>query len=342
MFVDEAQVHMKAGRGGDGCVGFRREKFIPEGGPDGGDGGKGGDVVLIGDENVSDLTKFRFNPSIKAQNGDSGRGRDQFGHAGEDAEVRLPLGTVVYDFETDRVVTEITEHKQRTVLLYGGKGGLGNVHFKSSVNRVPTQSTPGEPGQIGHFKLVLKTIADVGLVGYPNAGKSSLTNALTNAHPKMAPYPFTTLHANVGIIEYPKEYERISMADIPGLIEGASENRGLGHEFLRHVERCNLLLILLDMAGTDARDPLDDYKHLLAELKNYQPELLKKPILVAANKMDEEVSLENLKRFKKKFKKVKIWKISCLTGEGLDELKVELKEEVKKGKMVGVAAKIKA
>jgi len=241
--------------------------------------------------------------------------------------------------ETDRIVTEITEHKQRTVLLYGGKGGLGNVHFKSSVNRVPTQSTPGEPGQVGHFKLVLKTIADVGLVGYPNAGKSSLTNALTNAHPKMAPYPFTTLHANVGIIEYPKEYERISMADIPGLIEGASENRGLGHEFLRHVERCNLLLILLDMAGTDARDPLDDYKHLLAELKNYQPELLKKPILVAANKMDEEAAAENLKRFKKKYKKVKIWKISCLTGEGLDELKMELKDRVKEGKLSGLKAK---
>jgi GTP-binding protein len=330
MFVDEAEVNFTAGRGGSGCAGFRREKFVPFGGPDGGDGG---------DENVGDLAQFRYSPNLRARNGDDGTGRDCFGHAGEDLEVRVPLGTIVFDTGTDRVVTELTQHQQRVVLLHGGKGGLGNLHFKSSTNRAPRQFTPGLPGEEGHFRLVLKTIADVGLVGYPNAGKSSLTNCLTKAHPKTAPYPFTTLHANVGIIEYPELYERISMADIPGLVEGASENRGLGHEFLRHVERCNLLLILLDMAGTDARDPLDDYKHLLAELKNYQPELLKKPILVAANKMDEEVSLENLKRFKKKFKKVKIWKISCLTGEGLDELKVELKDQVKKGKVVNLNSK---
>jgi GTP-binding protein len=215
------------------------------------------------------------------------------------------------------------------VLLHGGKGGLGNLHFKSSTNRAPRQFTTGFPGEEGHFRLVLKTIADVGLVGYPNAGKSSLTNCLTQAHPKMAPYPFTTLHANVGIIDYPELYERISMADIPGLVEGASENRGLGHEFLRHVERCRLLLIMLDMAGTDARDPLEDYKHLLDELENYSPELLKKPIMIAANKMDEAASADNLKRFKKKFKKTPIFKISCLSGEGLDELKAELRESVR-------------
>ena len=325
MFVDEAEVDFRAGRGGDGCAGFRREKFVPFGGPDGGDGGKGGDVVLIGDENVGDLTQFRFSPNLRAKNGDNGSGRDCHGHAGADLEVRMPLGTIILDPETNRVVTELTQHQQRVVLLHGGKGGLGNLHFKSSTNRAPTQFTPGQPGEEGHFRLVLKTIADVGLVGYPNAGKSSLTNCITKAHPKTAPYPFTTLHANVGIIEYPEKYERISLADIPGLIEGASEDRGLGHEFLRHVERCRLLLIMLDMAGVDGRDPLEDYKHLREELENYSPELLKKPILVAANKMDEPAAVDNLKRFKKKFKKVPILKISCLSGEGLDELKAELR-----------------
>jgi GTP-binding protein len=329
MFVDEAEVYLRAGRGGDGCVGFRREKFLPKGGPDGGDGGKGGDVILIGDENVGDLVQFRHRPKMNARNGDGGQGRDRFGHAGADLELRLPLGTVVIDPATERVVMELTQHLQRVVLLHGGKGGLGNLHFKSSTNRTPLQNTMGQPGEENGFRLVLKTIADVGLVGYPNAGKSSLTNCLTQAHPKTAPYPFTTLHANVGIIEYPEKYERISMADIPGLIEGASENRGLGHEFLRHVERCRLLLILLDMAGVDARDPLEDYAHLLDELERYDATLLKKPRLVAANKMDEPAAADNLKRFKKKFKKVPILKISCLTGEGLDELKAELRDEVR-------------
>ncbi len=329
MFVDEANVAFRAGRGGDGCAGFRREKFVPKGGPDGGDGGKGGDVVLVGDENAGDLAQFRYNPSLHARNGENGMGRDCFGHAGADLVLRVPLGTVVYDLETNRLVTELTQHDERVVLLHGGKGGLGNLHFKSATNRAPTQFTPGQPGEEGEFRLVLKTIADVGLVGYPNAGKSSITNCLTKAHPKMAPYPFTTLHANVGIIEYPEHFERISLADIPGLIEGASENRGLGHEFLRHIERCRVLLVMLDMAGTDARDPLDDYKHLLAELKKYSPELLKKPMLVAANKMDEEAAADNYKRFKKKYKKVALWKISCLTGDGLDELKDELRTQVR-------------
>ncbi len=328
MFVDEAKVNLRAGRGGDGCVGFRREKFLPYGGPDGGDGGKGGDVILVGDENESDLTQFRHTPNLHARNGDGGTGRDRYGHAGADLVIYLPLGTVVTDPETGRVVTELTQHDQRVVLLHGGKGGLGNIHFKSSVNRAPRQSTPGLPGEEGTFQLVLKTIADVGLVGYPNAGKSSLMNSITHAHPKMAPYPFTTLHVNVGIIDYPETFDRLTLADIPGLIEGASENRGLGHEFLRHVERCRLLLFMLDMAGTDARDPLDDYQHLLDELERYQPELLKKPRLVAANKMDLEESAKNLKRFKRKHRKIPVLQISCLTGDGLDELKTEMRTRV--------------
>jgi GTP-binding protein len=243
--------------------------------------------------------------------------------------IYLPLGTVVTDPETGRVVTELTQHNQRVILLHGGKGGLGNIHFKSSVNRAPRQSTPGQQGEEGSFQLVLKTIADVGLVGYPNAGKSSLMNSITHAHPKMAPYPFTTLHVNVGIIDYPETFDRLTLADIPGLIEGASENRGLGHEFLRHVERCRLLLFMLDMAGTDARDPLDDYKHLLDELERYQPELLKKPRIVAANKMDLGESVKNLKRFKRKYRKIPVLQISCLTGDGLDALKAELRAQVR-------------
>ncbi|MGA2052393.1 MAG: GTPase ObgE [Opitutales bacterium] len=330
MFVDEAEVHLRAGRGGDGCVGFRREKFMPKGGPDGGDGGRGGDVVLIGDENTSDLSQFQYTPNQHAKNGEPGQGRDRYGHAGADLQLRLPLGTVVVDPETDRMVIELTESGQRVVLLHGGKGGLGNLHFKSSTNRTPRQATAGEPGEEGSFRLVLKTIADVGLVGFPNAGKSTLTNRFTRAHPKMAAYPFTTLHVHVGIIEYPETYDRIRLADIPGLIEGSSENKGLGHEFLRHIERCRLLLIMLDMAGTDGRDPLKDYQHLLDELGSHDATLLEKPSLVAANKMDMPEAAKNLQRFRRKFKKVPVLGISCLTGDGLEELKTELRERVRK------------
>jgi GTP-binding protein len=316
MFVDEAVVHLRAGHGGNGCAGFRREKFLPKGGPSGGDGGKGGDVVLIGDENTGDLTTFRYSPNLHARDGEPGRGRDQYGHAGSDLEVLLPLGTIVTDAATERVVAEITEHKQRVVLLRGGAGGLGKF-------------TPGKPGDEGDFQLVLKTIADIGLVGFPNAGKSSLTNALTRAHSKIAPYPFTTRHAHVGVIAYPETHDTLRLADIPGLIAGASENRGLGHEFLRHIERCRLLLLLLDMAGADARDPLEDYRDLLDELERYDPALLEKPRIIAANKMDEPVAAENFKRFRKKHKQVPILKISCLTGEGLDELKIKLRDGVR-------------
>lgn len=328
MFIDETEVFLAAGDGGRGCMSFRREKFEPMGGPNGGDGGNGGDVVLIGDPNVSDLTQYRYTPSLRAQNGERGRGADQAGHSGADLEIRLPMGTVLIDISTDRPVAELTEPFERIVLLRGGRGGLGNTNFKSSTNRAPRKVTPGKPGETGRFKMVIKTIADIGLVGFPNAGKSSLTNRLTNARPKTAPYPFTTLHVNVGVIEYPDD-KALAMADIPGLIEGASENKGLGHRFLRHIERCRALLFIIDMAGVDQRDPREDFRHLLKELALYSDILLSKPRLVAANKMDLPQAKENLKRFKRANPKLAIVPVSCESGEGLDDLKAALWDTVK-------------
>lgn len=327
MFIDEVTITVKAGDGGPGCSSFRREKFEPFGGPNGGDGGRGGNVVLLGDENTSDLIAYRFQPNHKAENGEPGRGSDQNGSQGKDRVLKVPLGTVVIDEETGRPVAEILEDQQKVTLRKGGNGGWGNIHFKSPTNRAPRRANDGEPGEEGKYRLVLKTIADVGFVGYPNAGKSSLTNLITRAHPRTAAYPFTTLHPQAGVIEYPEAYERITVADIPGLIAGASENRGLGHRFLRHIERCHILLLILDMAGVDQRDPADDYESLLEELRLYDPILLEKPRLVAANKMDLEEASENLKNFRKKFD-VDVIPISCVKKEGLEKLKETLLEQV--------------
>jgi len=332
MFIDEVIVSVKAGDGGRGCVSFRREKFEPFGGPSGGDGGRGGDVILQADPNVADLVDYRFQPNHSAQGGEPGRGSDQHGHAGKDCVLRVPPGTIVTDAESGKVVAELLGD-ERVVLCKGGNGGWGNIHFKSSTNRAPRRANDGQPGEAGTYKLVLKTIADVGLVGYPNAGKSSLTNLITRARPRMAPYPFTTLHPQVGVIEYPEIFERIFMADIPGLIAGASENRGLGHRFLRHIERCKVLLLILDMAGTDQRDPADDYESLLNELRLYDPVLLDKPRMVAANKMDVEEAAENLANFRKRFD-VEVLPVSCHSEEGIPELKQRLLDEVRRLRQV--------
>lgn len=331
MFVDEVKkVHLKAGDGGDGCASFRREKFEPMGGPNGGDGGDGGDIILVCDENMSDLTAYRFVPHAKAENGEMGKGRDKHGASGSDKVVKLPPGTSVYDIETGNLVTELLEHEQRIVLLQGGKGGMGNTTFKSSVNQAPRKTTPGKPGEEGTYRLVLKTIADAGMVGFPNAGKSSLINIITKAHPKTADYPFTTLHPSVGVVEYPELYDRLNLADIPGLIEGASENKGLGHRFLRHIERCTVLLFILDMAGTDGRDPLKDLEQLRTELRLYDETLLSKPQMIIANKMDEEAAVENLKRLQAETRhSAEILPISCLSDEGIPELKEALYKIVK-------------
>jgi GTP-binding protein len=328
MFIDEITVTVKAGDGGRGCVSFRREKFEPWGGPNGGDGGRGGDVILEGDDDVNNLNDFRFRPNWRAGHGEHGRGSDQHGKDGKPAILRVPPGTVALNAETGAMVAEVLKNGETIVLARGGNGGWGNTHFKSSTNRAPRRANAGLPGDAGTFQLVLKSIAEVGLVGFPNAGKSSLTNLITRARPKTAAYPFTTLHPQIGIIEYPEYHERVTLADIPGLIEGAHENKGLGHRFLRHIERCRLLVLIVDMAGVDGRDPADDYRHLLRELELYDPILLQKPRLVAANKMDETVATKFLRKFRR-LNKVKVVPISCLTEEGIPQLKEEVFRRVR-------------
>ncbi len=330
MFIDETSIKVRAGDGGCGCVSFRCEKYNPWGGPNGGDGGKGGDIVLRGDNDKNNLVDLKYKPQWIAERGKDGRGKNCNGREGHPAILRVPLGIIVYNLETGGFVTEILEDRQEFVLCKGGKGGSGNTRFKSSINRAPRQSGPGEPGEQGEYRLELKSIADVGLVGFPNAGKSFLITTITNARSKTAPYPFTTLHPQIGIVSYPMEYDRLVLADVPGLISGAGENLGLGHRFLRHIERCALLLVIVDMAGTDGRDPREDYKQLVNELELYNPALLKKPLLVVANKMDEEAAAANLKKFKMCYKKAEILSISCLSGKGIPKLKKELLKRVRK------------
>ena len=327
MFYDEVRVSLQAGKGGDGCFSFRRAKYEPKGGPDGGDGGRGGNVYLVADTNVADLTDYHFKPGWKAKNGEPGRGSDQHGAKGNHLTLKVPVGTVVVDRETQEPVAEVLDHGDTVLLLEGGEGGKGNNQFKSSTNQAPRQYTLGKPGEAGEYRLVVKTIADVGLIGFPNAGKSTLLNMLTNAHPKTGAYPFTTMFPTVGVLEYPEQYERITLADIPGLIEGASENRGLGHRFLKHVERCKVLLMMIDMQGTDGREPLGDYRVLLNELKLYMPGLVRKPLLICANKMDEPDAPEQFKAFAKKVKEP-LFPVSCVSDEGFESLKAALLEEV--------------
>jgi GTP-binding protein len=330
MFIDETSIKARAGDGGRGCSSFRREKYEPWGGPNGGDGGKGGDVVLRGDDDQNNLVDFKFKPHWNGERGEHGQGSDCNGREGRPAILRVPLGTVAYRLDTGEKVVEILADGEEFVLLKGGKGGFGNTRFKSSVTRAPRKIGPGEPGEIGEFRLELKSMADVGLVGFPNAGKSSLTTLITKARPKVAAYPFTTLQPQIGVIEYPEEYERIVLADVPGLIAGASENKGLGHRFLKHIERCKLLLLIIDLAGTDNRDPRTDYKQLLTELELYDEALLDKPRVIVANKMDEDAAVENLKKFKKRYPKVVIIPISCLSEAGIPKLKKELLKRVLK------------
>ena len=319
MFVDRVTVEVAAGRGGDGAVAWIRLKYIPKGGPCGGNGGKGGSVIVRSTVNIPSLDWFRHRKILKAQNGQPGGKNLCSGKNGEDLLLEVPCGTLIKDADTEEVLYDLTQDGQEIVLCKGGKGGRGNDSFKSPTNRAPNQFTAGLPGEAKRIEFELKLIADVGLIGFPNAGKSTLISKLADVKVKVAPYPFTTLTPNIGYILNP-DHSRIYIADIPGIIQGAHQNKGLGLEFLRHIERTRLLLYVLDASGIDGRDPVSDYKVLQAELKAYSTELPKRPYLIALNKIDDDTSLEHLKAFKKKFPKEKPLLISALTGEGLDEL----------------------
>jgi len=386
MFIDEIKIYACAGHGGKGCVAFQREKYRPKGGPSGGNGGRGGDVILEADHDLNNLIAQYYQPRLISEEGKAGMGKGMDGHAGKDLVVKVPCGTLVWrstdqsasksesvesalanqpalaasssqrpvfrtaasaramELDLSRVpaetssasglksngelVADLTEHGQRLTLCKGGRGGLGNRNFATAARQAPRFAQPGEPGEEGHFLLELRIIAEVGLIGYPNAGKSTLLTAISHARPKIAPYPFTTLHPQIGILEYP-DFHRLTVCDVPGLIEGAHRNVGLGHEFLRHIERCKVLVLLLDMAGTDARLPWDDYKNLLRELELYDPGLLDRPRMVVGNKMDEPAAEANLKEFKRKIRKTTVLPIAAAFDQGIEQFRKAIREAVK-------------
>jgi GTP-binding protein len=393
MFIDEIKIYARAGHGGKGAVAFHREAFVPKGGPSGGNGGRGGSVILQADHDLNNLLQQYYVPRLLAKDGDHGMGKGMDGHAGGDLIIKVPCGTLVWrlkdttppietkmkkggddedesdeakpmigsgmgkrpllrsshgqtameidlneDVEAEgesaaadagkgELVADLTTHGQQFILCKGGRGGLGNRNFATARHQTPRFAQPGEPGTEGEYLLELRLMAEIGLVGYPNAGKSTLLTAISKARPKIAAYPFTTLTPQIGILEY-ADWKRLTVCDVPGIIEGAHNNVGLGHEFLRHIERCKILVLLLDMAGTDGREPWDDYKQLLKELELYDPELLKRPRLVVANKMDEAIAEEKLKQFKKKVKKISPLPISAAFGQGMEVFKQTIREAV--------------
>ncbi|MBK7997833.1 MAG: GTPase ObgE [Verrucomicrobia bacterium] len=393
MFIDEIKVYAKAGHGGKGCVAFLREAYRPKGGPSGGNGGRGGSVILQADHDLNNLLNQFYQPRLIAEAGQGGMGKGMDGIAGKDLIVKVPCGTLVWklpskapepepeeeaeldedesdekdekplmlstgkrplirhsgsaraveidlskedddttddaekDPEKGELVADLTEHGQQFVLCKGGRGGLGNRNFATAARQTPRFAQPGEPGDEGDYRLEMRIMADVGIIGYPNAGKSTLLTAISKARPKIAPYPFTTLTPQVGIVEFP-DWKRLTVCDVPGLIEGAHNNVGLGHAFLRHLRRCKVLVVLLDMAGTDNREPWDDYKQLLKELELYDPALMDVPRYVVANKMDEPAAEANLKAFKKKVKKITVLPISAAFDEGMDKFRTLIREAV--------------
>jgi GTPase len=335
-FVDEARIEVVAGDGGDGSSSMRREKFIPKGGPNGGDGGRGGSVIAVADENINTLIDFRYTKVHKAQSGEHGRGSDQYGSAGVDKMLRVPIGTQVFDEDTEVLLGDLTEHNQEMILAKGGNGGWGNIHFKTSINRAPRTKYPGLPGEQKNIRLELKLLADIGLLGMPNAGKSTFITAVSNAKPKIADYPFTTLHPNLGVVRVAEEKSFV-IADIPGLIEGAAEGAGLGVQFLKHLQRTRLLLHIVDMSPFDStRDPVAEAKAIVKELKKYSAELHDKPRWLVLNKMDMVEADDRasvVKEFIKRYKyKGKFFEVSALTGEGTRELCFAIWEELQRFK----------
>lgn len=386
MFVDEIKVVARAGHGGPGCVAFQRESSKPRGGPSGGNGGHGGDVILEADHDLNNLIAQYYQSQLFAQDGGRGLGKGMDGRAGKDLLVKVPCGTVVWrlmsstapaleaaaaaakrsrglpvsgshrpvwrraggvvarevdlaaetgpepraqDAAKGELLADLTAHGQRFVLCHGGRGGLGNRNFATPWRQAPRFAQPGEPGEEGEFRFELRMMADVGLVGFPNAGKSTLLSAISKARPRIAPYPFTTLHPQIGIVDYPGD-ARLTVCDVPGLIDGAHRNAGLGHAFLRHLQRCRMLVLLLDMAGTDGRQPWDDYRQLLSELGLYDPALLEKPRLVVGNKMDETVAEANLRKFKRRVPRTPVLPIAAAFDEGIDRFKEAIRKGVEK------------
>ncbi len=325
-FIDQVDVIVRSGRGGDGSASMRREALVEFGGPDGGDGGRGGDVVFKASEHVNSLLSLYYDPKCFAQDGAPGQSQRMFGKRGKDLVVPVPLGTEVYDADSGLLVADITERGQSVVVAKGGAGGFGNVHFKSSVNQAPTEHTPGGPCEERRLRLELKTIADAGLLGFPNAGKSSLLTALSSATPKVASYPFTTLNPMVGTVVY-DDWAKVAVADVPGIIEGAAKGVGLGLAFLKHLERAKVLVYVIDMAGTDGREPWRDYEVLKMEIDEYSAELAGRPSLVVANKMDEAAAKGNLPRFVEETG-VRPMEVSCATRDGLDAFKAALRAVV--------------
>ena len=326
-FIDQVVVLVRSGKGGDGSMSFRREALVEFGGPDGGDGGRGGDVVFRASEHINSLLSLYYEPKCIAQDGGPGQGQKMFGKRGKDLIVDVPLGTEVYDEATGLLVADITESGQRVVVARGGEGGFGNVHFKSSVNQAPTEHTPGGESEERRLRLELKTIADAGFLGFPNAGKSSLLSVLSSATPKIASYPFTTLNPIVGTLVY-DDWAKVTLADVPGIIEGAAKGVGLGLAFLKHLERSKVLVYVIDMSGIDGREPWRDYEVLRKEIEEYSAELAARPSIVVGNKMDVDVARENYDRFVKETGITPI-AISCEAREGLEEFKAAVRDTVK-------------
>ena len=334
MFIDEAKIKVKAGDGGNGCMAFRREKFVPRGGPSGGDGGKGGDIVMESSERHNTLVHFRFNPEHTAERGRHGEGSNKTGRDGDGIVLKVPVGTIVYDDETGEKVFEFTQPDQSFVIARGGRGGRGNARFATSVHQAPREHEEGRPGEEHTYRLELKLLADVGLVGYPNVGKSTLISRISAARPKIADYPFTTLEPNLGVVAVGDAKNEISfvVADIPGLIEGAHQGAGLGTQFLRHVERTRLLVHLVDVSDSSGRpDVAKDVEVILGELTSFGAHLDEKPMIMAASKIDavNKDKLAALKRYCKKHK-LKLYEISAVTGKGIEELKYAMADEVQK------------
>lgn len=317
MFIDRVKVHVKGGKGGDGIVAFRHEKYVAFGGPSGGDGGDGGNVVFMVDEGKTTLLDLRYNKKMAAEPGGKGKTKKMHGAAGNDLIVKVPQGTIVKNAKTGRIIADLTRKGQKEIIAHGGKKGRGNFHFKSSKNTAPQYCEKGAPGEEFDIQVELKVLADVGLVGFPSVGKSTLLSVVSKAKPDIAEYHFTTIAPNLGMVQVP-DGRSFVMADLPGLIEGASEGKGLGHQFLRHIERCRVILHVIDMGSNDGRDPVEDYKIINDELKSYEYRLLERPQIVLANKMDLEPAQENLKRFKEAYPDVEVFETTTIIAEGLD------------------------